>query len=45
MTLECVSSLASVLQDQRKYSEAEVMNQRALTGYKSMLGLSQACTL
>ena len=44
-TLTSVSNLASVLQHQSKYEEAERINRRALDGYKKVLGEEHPHTL
>ncbi|KEF51034.1 uncharacterized protein A1O9_12918 [Exophiala aquamarina CBS 119918] len=44
-TLTSVNNLASVLQDQGKYTEAEEINRRALAGFGEGLGLDYPYTL
>lgn len=44
-TLICVSNLATVIQIQGKYEQAEEINRRALVGYTKALGADQLDTL
>ena len=44
-TLTSINNLASVLQDQGKYDEAEQMNRRALDGREKALGKEHPSTL
>ncbi|KAK1838138.1 TPR domain protein (kinesin light chain) [Colletotrichum chrysophilum] len=44
-TLTSVNNLASVLQYQGKYEEAEQMNRQALDGYEKVLGKEHPNTL